>query len=121
MKKRILLKTNLLIFAIIILGFMCISIHSYQYNRKIFKHDMEHVAVLTAEGIYNQIDSIFTKPINISLTMANDNLLKDFLAREDLMANDAVFLKTIKNYLLAYKEKRLYPLTYSPINCSFNQ
>lgn len=82
---------------------------------------MEHVAVLTAEGIYNQIDSIFTKPINISLTMANDNLLKDFLAREDLMANDAVFLKTIKNYLLAYKEKRLYPLTYSPINCSFNQ
>ena len=108
MKKRILLKTNLLIFAIIILGFMCISIHNYQYNRKIFRHDMEHVAVLTAEGIYNQIDSIFTKPINISLTMANDNLLKDFLAREDLMANDTVFLKTIKNYLLAYKEKYKY-------------
>ena len=108
MKKRILLKTNLLIFAIIILGFMCISIHNYQYNRKIFRHDMEHVAILTAEGIYNQIDSIFTKPINISLTMANDNLLKDFLAREDLMANDTVFLKTIKNYLLAYKEKYKY-------------
>lgn len=108
MKKRILLKTNLFIFAIIILGFMCISIHNYQYNRKIFRHDMEHVAILTAEGIYNQIDSIFTKPINISLTMANDNLLKDFLAREDLMANDTVFLKTIKNYLLAYKEKYKY-------------
>lgn len=40
--------------------------------------------------------------------MANDSLLKDLLVKEVLIANDEVFLTTIKNYLLVYKEKYNY-------------
>ncbi len=108
MKRHTLLRTNLLILAIILLGFICIFIHNYHYNREIFKRDIEHVALLTERCIYSDIDSIFTKPIHIALTMANDNFLKDFLETEDLAPNDEVFLSTIKNYLLTYKEKYKY-------------
>lgn len=52
---------------------------------------MEHIALLTTEGIYHQIDSIFAKPINISLTMANDNLLKNFLIDEEQMADENIY------------------------------
>ena len=69
---------------------------------------MEHIALLTAEGIYHQIDSIFAKPINISLTMANDNLLKNFLIDEEQMADEGIFIQTLQSYLLAYKNKYHY-------------
>lgn len=69
---------------------------------------MEHIALLTAEGIYHQMDSIFAKPINISLTMANDNLLKNFLIDEEQMADEGIFIQTLQHYLLAYKDKYHY-------------
>ncbi len=112
MKRHVLLRTNLLIFAIIILGFMCIFIHNYHYNREIFKKDMEQVALLTEKCIYNDIDSIFTKPIHIAMTMANDNFLKDFLETEDMMPDNEEFLNTIKNYILTYKEKYNYDAVF---------
>lgn len=108
MKKNMLLRTNIIICLIIILGFILTSIISYQSNRGIYRRDIERVSMLTEEGIYHQIDSLFTKPINISLTMANDQLLKEFLSEEEARLNDEDFLESMRAYLLAYQEKYGY-------------
>lgn len=108
MKKNVLLRTNIFICIVIILGFLLTSLISYRSNNGIFKRDIEHISTLTSEGIYRQIDSIFTKPINISMTMASDNLLKTFLAEEEQRGDDQEFIQTMRNYLLAYKEKYRY-------------
>lgn len=108
MKKNILLRTNLFIGVIIVLGFIITSVISYNSNKGIFKKDIERVSALTTEGIYHHIDSIFTKPINVSLTMANDSLLKSFLRQEEERLEDDSFIQNMKAYLLAYKVKYNY-------------
>lgn len=108
MKKSVLLKTNSFICLIIVLGFIVTSVISYKSNLGLFKQDTENISALSSEGIYHQIDTMFTKPINISLTMANDSFLKDFLAQEEEHIDDMQYVQTIKNYLLAYKEKYSY-------------
>lgn len=108
MKKDVLLRTNFFICIVIVLGFTLTALISYHSNNGIFMRDTEYISALTSEGIYHQIDSIFTKPINISLTMANDNLLKTFLAEEELRGDDEAFINTMRDYLFAYKEKYDY-------------
>ena len=82
MKKNILLRTNLLICVVIIAGFLMTAVLSYRANYSASLENIEQVSTLTSEGIYYQMNSAFTKPVNISLTMANDSLLKEFLATE---------------------------------------
>lgn len=108
MKQNALLKTNIFICVVIIVGFCAASLVNYRSYNGIFRQDIEHISTLTSEGIYHQIDSIFTKPINISLTMANDNLLKTFLAKEEARKDDETFVQTIRDYLHGYKEKYGY-------------
>lgn len=108
MKQNILLRTNIFICTVIILGFLLTSLVSYHANNGIFRKDIEHITTLTSEGIYHQIDSIFTKPINISQTMENDNLLKTFLMEERIRDTDEEFIQTMRDYLMAYKEKYDY-------------
>ena len=108
MKKNILLRTNFLVCTVIIIGFIVTSFISYQSNQGIIHKDIENVSRLTSEGIYHQIDSIFTKPINISLTMANDSLLKSFLNGESQHLDDPVFIATMRSYLNTYREKYGY-------------
>lgn len=108
MKQNVLLRTNVFICAVIIFGFALTSMISYRSNHGIFRRDVEHITSLTSEGIYHQIDSILTKPINISQAMANDSLLKTFLEQEEMQGEDEAFVQTMRAYLLAYKEKYEY-------------
>lgn len=108
MKKNVLFRTNVLVCAVIIVGFLITSFISYRSNQGIFRKDTESVSRLTSEGIYHQIDSIFTKPINISLTMANDSLLIDFLDGEQQHLEDEAFIDTMRAYLNTYREKYGY-------------
>lgn len=110
MKKNTLLKVNVLIGIIIVLGFLITSFVNYYNNVKIMREDVKNVADLTAEIIYHKIDADFTKPINISLTMANDTLLKDFLMNENKnkRGNDKSYINTLKDYLYTYKKKYDY-------------
>lgn len=108
MKEKVLLKTNLFICIIIILGFFITSIISYHSNKQIFQKDIEEVSNLTSEGIYHNIDTIFSKPINVSMTMANDVLLKDFLGEEALKKDDDSYIKQMRDYLNAYRIKYGY-------------
>ena len=77
MKNSILMRTNLLVSTIIILGFIITATLSYQANYRASLANIEQISSLTSEGIYFQIMSVFTKPVNISLTMAHDELLFD--------------------------------------------
>ncbi|MEG1428790.1 MAG: hypothetical protein RSC64_03250 [Hydrogenoanaerobacterium sp.] len=80
MKNNELLKGNFLVcMIIIIIGFAITSAISYQSTIGIYKTDTEQVSTLTSDGIYSNISMIFAKPLSISLTMANDNLLRTFL------------------------------------------
>lgn len=102
------LRTNVLVCVVIILGFVATSVISYRSNQGIFRKDVESVTVLTSEGIYHQIDSIFSKPVNISLTMANDSLLKEFLEGEQEHPDDEAYIEIMRDYLDAYHEKYGY-------------
>lgn len=108
MKKNVLFRTNFVVCIVIVIGFIVTSAISYKSNQGIFRKDIESVSRLTSEGIYHQIDSIFTKPINISLTMANDSLLKDFLEGEEEHLGDQEFISTMRDYLNAYRDKYRY-------------
>lgn len=108
MKKNVLFRTNLAVCIVIVIGFIITSAISYKSNQGIFEKDIESVSRLTSEGIYHQIDSIFTKPINISMTMANDSLLKEFLEGEELHLEEQGFIGTMRGYLNAYRDKYEY-------------
>lgn len=108
MKKNILLRTNLLVCLVIIIGFTTTAVLSYQANYTASVQNIEQVSALTSEGIYYQLTSIFTKPVNISLTMANDSLLKGFLADEKTQLDSQDYIETIREYLDAYRMKYQY-------------
>lgn len=108
MKNHILLKINALICGIIIIGFLTTAVLSYKANFTTSVKNIEQVSALTSEGIYYQLTSILSKPLNVSLTMANDSLLKDYLIEEENNLENADYAHGIQDYLSAYKEKYGY-------------
>lgn len=108
MKNNILVKTNTLICLVIVIGFLVTAILSYHANYSASLNNIEQVSSLTSEGIYYQMMSTLTKPVNISLTMANDSLLKEYLAEERSHMDDKEYVDTIRSYLSAYQEKYDY-------------
>lgn len=105
MQKSKLFKTNLLISVILLVGFILTAVLSYQANYQASLVNIEQVSSLTAEGIYYQLTAMFTKPVNISLTMAHDSLLIDHLLSEQEHLEDEDYIKTTKTYLDNYKQK----------------
>ena len=108
MKKNILLRTNVLVCLIIVAGFLVTAVLSYRANYSTSLENIEQVSSLTSEGIYYQMTTTFTKPVNISLTMANDSLLKELLAREDPAEADPAYVEVVRGYLEAYRVKYGY-------------
>ena len=104
MKKNILLRTNLLVCLILAIGFSLTAMLSYRANYNASLQNIEQVSDLTSEGIYYQLAGTFTKPVNISLTMANDSLLRDFLLGEEAHLEDEGYTETIREYLRTYQE-----------------
>lgn len=104
MSNNILIKTNVIICAVILLGFVGISAVSYHSNVTLFMRDIEHVTTLTSDGIYYRLKTVFTKHIHISLTMANDSLLKDLLSNETTRLDDPEYVLTLSEYLEAYRK-----------------
>ena len=107
-QKNILLRTNLLVCIIIVVGFLATAFLGYRANYSASLESIEQVSNLTSEGIFYKMNTTFTKPVNISLTMANDSLLKELLAQEGERLEDAAFAETVREYLLAYQKKYDY-------------
>lgn len=108
MKKNILMQTNLLVCVVIIVGFLLTALLSYRSNFSASLDNIEQVSRLTSEGIYYQMNTVFTAPVNISLTMANDSLLYDLLAREPDHLEDPAYIEVIREYLNTYRTKYGY-------------
>lgn len=107
-KKNTLLRTNIMVCSIIIIGFLVTAVISYHSNWGVFERNVEQVSDLTIESVSHQIDSLFAKPVNVSLTMANDSLLKDFLTGEEEHLDDEAFVGIMREYLNTYREKYSY-------------
>ena len=108
MKKHSLLKTNFLVCTIILIGFFITAVVSYKSNIGVFEKDVEHVSTLATEDINSRIESIFSRPVSVSLTMANDHLLKTFLTEENRKQGNKAYIARMQTYLDAYRKKYNY-------------
>lgn len=104
MKNKVLWKTNFLICIILIIGFALTFILSYRANYSAAQQNIEHVSTLTSEGIYYQMHNTLSKPVNVSLTMANDSLLKEALKQEAAHPDSDLCMEKITNYLDGYRK-----------------
>jgi diguanylate cyclase (GGDEF)-like protein len=108
LKKNILVQTNVLVCVVVVIGFFLTALLSYRANLSTSLKSVEQVSDLTSEGIYYQMSTTFSKPVNISLTMANDSLLHDLLSQESERLEDPAYVETLKAYLNNYQEKYSY-------------
>ncbi len=107
-KRKLLLRTNLALCALLAVGFTAVSALNYSSNIKTFWKSVEHVSSLTSESISHQINSYFTRPVSVSMTMANDSLLKHLLAEEMDRLDDETYVARLQEYLNAYREQYGY-------------
>lgn len=108
MKNNILLKTNLLVSVILLIGFALIATLSYRANYNASLVKIKQVSALASEGIYYRLSTMLTKPVNISQTMAHDSLLIELLQSEGSRYQDAGYQEKLRKYLEAYKNKYGY-------------
>ena len=106
--KKILLRTNCLICVVIVLGFFLTALFSITIYRKKSIGDIEKIALLTSNSVFTQISSALTKPVNLSIILANDSLLQAFLSQESSRLDDPAYLDSIRNYLNTYQEQYPY-------------
>lgn len=104
MQSNKLLKTNLTISLILIVGFTLTAIFSYKANYKDSLNNIERISSLAAEGIFYQITAMFTKPVNTSQTMAHDSFLMKHLLDEPEDLTEE-YVNITKNYLNTYQQK----------------
>ncbi len=83
-------KVSLLISLIVLLGAIVTGIITYSAYNKILKDSTRNIAELSAMNVYSEIDNELTKPIYVSLTMAHDSFVLDWLSREDDTNQDEI-------------------------------
>ena len=99
---------NILICAIILAGFIAVGFSSSATYSKIIRNDIANISRLTATNIYADIRNELTKPIFVSLTMANDSFLKGWLRAEAAGEDSLEHLIELQEYLRGLKEKYGY-------------
>ena len=90
------------------IGFVIMAITSYATYRTIISDDIINISKLTTTNIYAEIRNKLTKPIFVSLTMANDHFLKQWLEAEINGGGDNTHQKDLQDYLLGIKNKYDY-------------
>lgn len=105
MKDKELLRTNLLISIILVIGFLITAVFSYRANYQASIQSLQQISSLSMEGIYYQFSTMLTKPVNVSLTMAHDRFLEAYLYRESENPDQEEYNRAIQNYLNAYRDK----------------
>lgn len=108
MKKNILTRTNFFVCLILIIGFSLTAAVSYKANYSASLTNIEQITDLTSEGIFYQISDTFTKPVNVSLTMAHDSLLHEFLGNEQAHLSDKAYTGKLQEYLNTYRREYGY-------------
>lgn len=108
MERKRKIKINMLACIIILAGFISIIAISYSTYSGIIKDDIRNITKLTATNIYSDISNQLTKPIFVSLTMANDRFVEDWLKQERVNPGSSELQGKIKNYLNGLKQKYNY-------------
>lgn len=107
MDRNLKLKVNILISLIIFAGFAAVALTSYHTYSKIIDEDIVNISKLSTTNIYSDIRNELTKPIFVSLTMANDSFLKGWLESEQA-DNTLEHQLELRQYLLGLKKKYNY-------------
>ncbi len=107
MDRRFKISTNILICVIILVGFVAMALTSYNAYSRIITDDIMNISRLTSTNIYAEIRNELTKPVFVSLTMANDSFLKKWLCNEQTLDSPA-HQDELRQYLLGLKEKYGY-------------
>ena len=107
MDRNFKIRVNILISVIILIGFVAVAITSYATYSRIIKDDIINITKLTGTNIYSDIRNELTKPIFVSLTMANDSFLKNWL-KQEAAQNSQEHQDTLQQYLLGIMEKYEY-------------
>ncbi len=119
MDRKFKLSTNILICVIILVGFVAMAITSACTYSAVINDDIMNISKLTSTNIYSDIRNELTKPIFVSLTMANDNFLKLWLKTEET-ENTAQHQESLRQYLLGLKEKYSYDSVFLVSSASHN-
>lgn len=112
MKKKNAIRVNILLSCIILFGYVAMGISSYYTYSRVIKNGMDHISELTAANIYSGISNELTKPIVVSLTMANDSFLKNWIINENKIHEDGLSndntQQDLTDYLSGLKDKYGY-------------
>lgn len=108
MDRKLKVRVNLIICAVILAGFFAVGLTSYSTYSATIRDDIVNISKLTATNIYSDISNELTKPIFVSLTMANDNFLKSWLKAETTSADPAAHERELQSYLLGLRQKYGY-------------
>ncbi|MFR3459095.1 MAG: cache domain-containing protein [Bilophila wadsworthia] len=104
MKKK-LFRTHAFITGIVLIGFICITIINYCTYSVVIRDDIRNISRLTSLNIFSSISNELTKPIFVSLTMANDSFLKSWLRGEN---DSPEQIAELQDYLNGLKRKYDY-------------
>ncbi|MEG1755437.1 MAG: diguanylate cyclase [Clostridia bacterium] len=96
---------TLTISSIIVVGFVLSVISSILSFQSLFRKDVEAVSELTSENIFVNINNLMDRPINVSITMAHDTFLRDFMNKEAIGGLSENSLCTMTKYLASYQQK----------------
>lgn len=108
-------KLIVLISLIVCIGLIVIGIINFSASGKIIKDNILNITKLTSMSIYSEINIELIKPIFVSLTMANDQFLKDWIMIENEQNIDK-----IKDYLTGIKDKYNYDSVFYVSNITNN-
>lgn len=109
-QKKLILLLSILIF----LSFFILAILDYTNYRDIIEDDILNITKLISTNIYSEIQIEIVKPIYVSLTMANNSFVKDWIA--DNEQNPEV----IQQYLKGIKDKYNYNSSFLISNITNN-
>lgn len=108
MLKRSMFKATAAIFIILAVGVAVISAIVYNTYATLTRAYTEQITDLTADAVYNRIDAELSKPVDVSLTMADDVLLIDLILKETENPDDEEYIRVIAEYLNAYQKRYGY-------------
>lgn len=112
MKKHILLISNLIIILFIVAGFTAVVYKDAKSYQQLAEKHLEGIISLADADISNYIENSMSKPVMVSKTMANDEFLKAWLAKEQDNSSDDAYLGQLYDYLKTYQVKYNYTTVF---------
>jgi diguanylate cyclase (GGDEF)-like protein len=112
MKRHILLISNLIIILAVVAGFTTSIYKDTKSYQQLAEKHLENIVSLADVDISNRIQNAMSKPVMVSKTMANDEFLKTWLAKEPQNVGNDAYMKQLYGYLKAYQLKYGYTTVF---------